>query len=909
MAEEQKRELALPPGTFAYVLDSTKGVIKMYVGATVINQTGQDRPVKFNPKTFTFDECALNDARQQNIVVPEGFYAVLTNPARDKMSNKLVYPSEGQTQSTPDLSIGLKENIPGPVNFALFPGQTCEIRRGHHLRSNEYLLIKIYNEEKANENWSRAVIKIADTQTQPGQTPPTTPETTVAKSQAPKDLAVGKQYNILGTEVAFYIPPTGVSVVPEGDDDNGKAIFVRDAETLEQLEYAILVDEDGNKKYPKGPTVVFPKPTERFITDSKGNRKFRAIEMNELQGIQLKFITDGSLTYADGTKDPYKAGDEKFITGKDMPIYYPEEGHQLVKYDGKTIHYAVAIPEGEARYVMNRMTGEIRTIEGPTMLLPNPVNEIVVRRALSDYESLTWFPGFDGKGSKDALDYNRWLRQEATKEPTTRQGVVSEGRVENQSGGAGVAAAMYMNAATGFDAFDAAAMSFAAPTSSERGGGMPARKSAKSSLMAESRQGKQQDAMVGDVAERKSTFNEPRTLTFANKYKGVPTIKVQPGYAINIVDTDGSREAVVGPKTVLLEYGQALDVLSLSTGKPKSTDNKFHTSYLNVHNNKVTDVVQVETADLVNVTLKLIYNVNFDGEPFKWFTIENYVKHLCDHVRSILKGKIRKIRIEEFYANSTDILRDTILGTPGADGSKRPGLAFPENGMKVNDVEVLGAVIADAQIGQMLSQAQQQVIQQNIGLAQAKSRLEATKQQEQIFREEAEAKFDTSKRKMELEKLEVTESLSLEMSKFEAVIEKHGANLKAKGAEQHIADLLHRTALERNKETQAAAEEVAREVQVRELAAVKAQTDAIVAQMASINPALAAALESASARETLVKVARELGFHQTFGGENVADFIAKAFAGTPLQGLIDKALHGAALANGNGAAPSTSPRS
>jgi major vault protein len=49
-----------------------------------------------------------------------------------------------------------------------------------------------------------------------------------------------------------------------------------------------------------------------------------------------------------------------------MPIYYPEEGHQLVRYDGKTIHYAVAVPEGEARYVMDRKTGKIRTVKGPT---------------------------------------------------------------------------------------------------------------------------------------------------------------------------------------------------------------------------------------------------------------------------------------------------------------------------------------------------------------------------------------------------------------------------------------------------------------------------------------------------------------------------------------------------------------
>jgi len=905
MADERKREQVLPPGTYAFILDGTKGGIKTHVGPCTLTLTAQDQPVRYNETTHGFDPCTLEAAVQQNKVAPEGYYVVLTNPAKNKDGD--VHPELGRPSDSPALLIGQKENIPGPVDFALYPGQTAEVRRGHHLRSNEYLRVKVYNEDKARSNWSKAVVKTAaPTPNADGKISAAPPE--IATSKAPTDLAVGKQYNILGTEVAFYIPPTGVSVVPEGDDENGKAIFVRDAETLEQLEYAILVDEDGNKKYPKGPTVVFPKPTERFITDAKGNRKFRAIEMNELQGIQLKFITDGALIYADGTKDAYKAGDEKFITGKDMPIYYPEEGHQLVKYDGKTIHYAVAIPEGEARYVMNRKTGEIRTGQGPTMLLPNPVSEIVVRRALSDYESATWFPGFDGTGSKDALEYNRWLRQEATKEPTTRQGVVSEGRVESQGVTPGTPAAMYMNAATGMDAIELAAAVYASPSSSERGGSMPARKSAKSSMMAESRQGKQQDAMIGDVAERKSTFNEPRTLTFANKYKGVPTIKVQPGYAVNVVDTDGSRNVIVGPKTLLLEFGQALDVLSLSTGKPKNTDKLHRTAYLNVHNNKVSDTVEVETADLVRVQLRLVYNVNFDGDAAKWFTIENYVKHLCDHVRSILKGKIRKIRIEEFYANSTDILRDSILGTAGTDGSKRPGLMFPENGMKVNDVEVLGALIADQAIGQLLSQAQTQVIQQNIGLAQAKSRLEAVKQQEQIAREEAEAKFVTAQAKLELASNEVAGQLKLELTKLSALLKRHEEDHKTKAAEQSTVDFLHGENLARQKAEQDQACALERTRQEMMTAQIEANTKAIVAQLGAVSPTLAAALESASARETLVKVAGQLGFHQMFGGENAADFIQKAFAGTPLEGLIGKALTAAGGAvNGSHATKPMSP--
>ena len=53
-------------------------------------------------------------------------------------------------------------------------------------------------------------------------------------------------------------------------------------------------------------------------------------------------------------------GDEIFITGKETAIYFPREEHSLVRYDGKDKHFAVAIPAGEARYVMNRKTGEIR---------------------------------------------------------------------------------------------------------------------------------------------------------------------------------------------------------------------------------------------------------------------------------------------------------------------------------------------------------------------------------------------------------------------------------------------------------------------------------------------------------------------------------------------------------------------
>jgi major vault protein len=931
MADERKRELPLPPGTYAYVLDSTKGVVKLFVGPTVINQTGQDRPVKFNPKTFKFDECTLEESLQQNLVVPEGFYAVLTNPAKEKNSGKMVYPIEGQqTQSTPDLAIGLKENIPGPVNFALFPGQTCSIHRGHHLRSNEFLRIKIYNEEKAKENWGKAVVKTAETPSTPtpdgskapeAQAAPKKDETPSITTSVPDDLAVGKQYNVLGTKVAFYIPPTGVSVVPEAEDENGKAVFVRQAETLEQLEYSILVDEDGNKDYPRGPSVVFPEPTQQFmvardtkgavISDDEGNplRKFKAIEMNALQGIHLKFMNDGQLTYADGTKDAYKAGEEKFITGAKMPIYYPEEGHQLVRYDGKTIHYAVAVTEGEGKYVLDRKSGQVDMVKGPTMLLPDPVEKTIAYRALSDRESRTWFPGSDGRGSAEALAWNQKLRHEAGVAPTTRQGVVSQGQLESKTGGGLLGSDVMMN----YAAPSASAMDFM-ESSRERGAPPARRITAKSSSMQESRQGKDQQAVVGDVAERKSTFNEPRAIVFASKFRGVPTIKVQPGYAINVIKPDGVRKPVLGPKTVLMEFSDTLDILRLSTGKPKNTDTLFETAYLNIHNNKVTDVIDdVETSDHVVVGLKLSYNVNFEGEPSKWFTIENYVKHMCDHIRSILKGAIRQKTIEEFYRTSTPTIRDIILGVkpadispPGTPSPKRSGLFFEENGMRVTDVEVLKVQIADATIAGLLARSQHQVVQHNINLSLKEKELEVTKRSEEINRQSAEAVFTTEAKKLELEGQKVDSVLKLELSRIEADKSKTQEQEELQKLVTALEDLRFEAELARNIKGGEAAEALQLTKQNREMEALNKQVEAVVKQMNAIQPGLVAALESAGAKETLIKVAGSLSFHQMFGATNGVEFIQKVFANSPIQSLIDGVVSKAALAANGSTVKNTS---
>ena len=74
-------------------------------------------------------------------------------------------------------------------------------------------------------------------------------------------------------------------------------------------------------------------------------------------------------------------------------IYYPRPEHAIISYDGKHMHHAIAIPEGEGRYVMNRETGEIKTVVGPKMYLPDPRKEVVVKRKLTSKECQLWYPG------------------------------------------------------------------------------------------------------------------------------------------------------------------------------------------------------------------------------------------------------------------------------------------------------------------------------------------------------------------------------------------------------------------------------------------------------------------------------------------------------------------------------------
>lgn len=802
-----QKDLVLSPNEYAYVRDNTKGNVSCWVGPVKTSLSTSDELVKFNHKTKSFDACSYKDAISLFTIAPENWYVILKNPIENGK-----HPAPGTANSFPDnFSIGRKVNITGPVNFALYPGQMAKVVRGHALRSNQYLLARVYEAESANkpDNSQGEIVDANGNRVDPKT----------------NNYVNGQILVIKGTEVSFYIPPTGIEVIAVNNDDNRG--YVREAVTLERLEYCILKDEDGNKRYVHGPAVVFPEPTETFVNSPKGGCIFRAIELSKITGIYVKVIAE----YSDNDGTVHPVGEELFITGDSQMIYYPRPEHAIISYDNKITHHAIAIPEGEGRYIMNRMTGEIKTVRGPAMYLPDPRTEVVVKRKLTEKQCRLWYPG-----NEAALEHNLAL---------------SEKSVEKSLKNINIDSYAYM-----------------ASTSLES---TLANLEAKANI------------------SRGTSYTKPRTITLDNKFDGVVSIDIWTGYAVNVISKDGNRQVICGPKTILLDYDQTLEELQMSTGNPKTTDHLIKTVYLRYKNNKVSDIINVETKDFVRCKIKVSYCVDFEKSYMdKWFNIENYVKYLCDRIRSEMKREAKKYTIEEFYQNYSTIMRNIAIdyNIENDSDSDKKGRFFAENGMLVHDCEVL-SIQVDPDIERMLTDHQQEMITQSLKLSDAEKRVNVAEQLAVAEQKEQELRTQQLLNKMELQREEALRKTAIQS---EINRQKEAENLAQKQAEQDmqgILNVIHQSQLDREEKERAQILEYKRKEAELEKAKQTAYAETIARIMESIGPDLVAAMNAKSNADMTVAISEAMAPYAIARNESVSDVVNKLLRGTSLEDAIN----------------------
>jgi major vault protein len=857
MADDRRDggDMVLAPNEYMYVSDQTKGHVDVFVGPTKQSLSNTDQPVIFDNRSKRFVNIDREHAKQLAHTAPEGWYIILKNPAKDNKQ-----PSSGQGKlGSVSLDVGKKVIVPGPVTFCLWPGQMAKILKGHHLRSNQYLLVRVYDEDEARKNWKKAVIKTVSKDDPVQEGVPGIPNTPISNAPAqaaptieaePPKLTMGQILVIKGTDVSFYIPPTGIEVVPDTDvlDESGHPTLVREAVTLERLEYCLLMDEQGSKRYERGPSVVFPEPTEVFITREQNGetvRKFRAIELNQNSGIYIKVISD----YKDAAGE-HKVGEELFITGKEQMIYFPREEHAIVKYDKSEIHYAIAIPAGEARYVLDRDTGSVSKVCGPKMFLPDPRKQVIVRRILPFRTCSLLYPdnmvAFSHNAKLAGVDIETYM---------------SHNGAEAVSAAAAAAAAPA--AAMNFD-YEATSENFYTTSigSREFSRGLAAKAGTKA---------------AGDQFQRHTKYTEPRSIVLSTKYDGAVAINIYTGYAVLLVKSDGSRRVVQGPQTVLLDYDETPEIMELSTGTPKTTDSLVRTAYLRTKANKISDLIEVETSDHCQFKVKLSYRMDFTGDDAElWFAVENYVKFLCDNMRSRLKNAVRKVGVEEFYSNNTDIIRNAIL----KEGGPR---IFSENGMQVYDVEVLGVHLVNTDIAVLINKSQVAIIQSSIALANQRRTLEAGKEEEKIKQEMAVVRAATNAKILLLESEEAELKKKADMVKIQAQADVQEAQLEkeleAQKSKNSVAD-------ESRKGQQAQFDLELQETAKRQelkIEMIKAEIAATVSKAEAISPDLISALQAFGDNALVIKAAEAMGPLAILGGKSVGEVIGTLLNGTKLE--------------------------
>ena len=812
----QSKDLVLAPNEFCFIQNKTSGAIKTYTGPTTSTISQQEALVIFDTRTKQFKEVSnFEDAKQLFISAPENWYVILKNPTESN-----THPEAAKGVPSPDLQVGRKVNVRGPVSFSLFPGQMAKVIRGHALRSNQYLLARVYEAEAASVNKG----EMLDAE---GKVIEKTNSTYVN----------GQILVIKGTEVSFYIPPTGIEVIPV-DNDDAKG-YVREAVTLERLEYCILKDEDGNKRYVHGPEVVFPKPTETFVTSPKGGFIFRAIELSPISGIYVKVIAE--YEDDDEAKTVHPIGEEMFITGKDTMIYYPRPEHAIINYDGKLTHHAIAIPEGEGRYILNRLTGEIKTVKGPAMYLPDPRTEVVVKRKLTRSQCDLWYPG-----NQTVLEYNDCLTEKYVEKITATAACIDS-----------------------LTAYCTASSSTSTLANLE----------AKANI------------------SRGTSYTKPRTVTLDTKLDGVVSIDVWTGYAVNVISKSGERKVVCGPQTVLLDYDQDLERLEFSTGKPKTTDRLVKTVYLRHENNKISDVINLETKDFVRASVKVSYCVDFDKEHMdKWFAVDNYVKYLCDRVRSLLKRAAKNYTIYEFYQNYSDIVRNVALGiNPEAETTSDSKHAnhrfFPENGMFINDVEVLG-IDVQRDVENLILEKQTDMIRQVLELADAQREAEIAEALSVAEQAKQELRTKELVNKMELQKKEAETKLEIQAEINRRQEAEDKAKKQAEVDMQKMLDVIadagrmrdkakHDDAMERLAAENRAAEDHQRALADIEAAKQRAYANTVKEMMEAITPDLVAALEVGGRCDLMAAMTEHMSPYALANGESVVDTTQKLLNGLP----------------------------
>lgn len=876
MSPEIRQKIPVPRRSFLWSLNETSGEILTHVGPTEFTPSANDRIVRANDRGGF--EAAAMEARPF-AVARDGEYVLLSNPIRgesnDESPNGTYIPGGNKER---ELQLGTTKIVAGPCAFPLWPGQSAEVRPAHKLGANHYLLVEVVGPLDDKARYYRLVIESAGLSSAVIDAGDISTASSDLRASAQVDeLRLGQRIVIQGRHTQLFIPPTGIEMVPP----------------LEETDATPTSDEDGVAHLP-------PKAAEelgKLITQVREGLSLKqfSILKNELRHRNDLNIGERAVMLA--ALDA--ANDERSATRR------PRERHERRQLPQDPYARRAVVLGPKEFCILFDADGNPRIVRGPARVFPGPHDAFLHRGSrrrvydayeLSEHQAL-WLriikpvsrahlaeflpPGYPLERESYEAGHELIVRglpsvffpfiEAEVIHPDTR-----EPHVGNDHD-AVVLQAIGIDQQSGIYVRDL------------RTGMVKMVRGEQSYLV---------DPRLEEQVKRRVS-REQWSLWVAPVKDDVDTlwavaIDIPTNAACEITSRRGSR-VEIGPRTVLLAYDEQLTSLHLSKGPSKDGHDRHTTCFMRVNGARCADAFEVESRDFVRVKVRLGFAGHFEGDPLRWFAVEDPVKLLADAARAKVRAAARELPASELLARLGEIARTALAE-----------LRFTENGMVLDQVDLLASQLVDPALADLFTRAQREAFELQLKDDQANRRLESSRRQSAVDDEEHRIVRDAVVRKADsrLVDAEADDRVARRVIELKSAVDAFALSRKQEhdraildfevASEQALTDShAHKCLREAEAESKAAAsryevEEAHRRALAgveRELAQGFAAADAT--RLAAIQSELVAALYAAADSEVMKAAATNMNLVSLLGGKSPAELLSSVVKGTPLERTVD----------------------
>ena len=928
MAEHTTEKVPITDREYLWAKNVDTGEVALHVGPTQFQPSAADRIVIDDGKGGFTD--APTSTPRKMVEVTDGQYGVIFNPVQEPEGCPNGAFKEGKNK-TAKLLNGTKSMVPGPCSFYLRPGQRCEVRDAHRLEANEYVVVEVQGSVDRESPYFEVTAKAAKITT--------AIEANVQLDEAGEvepvkvTLRLGQRIVITGLATNFYIPPSGVDVVPDTSlDDSGRKLTPDVARRmLKKMQASSVVDASATVD----PAWSYLGDTQKaqellaqysstshdpvFVNSADQSTRGRHAITRSVSNRAETRLDCGSLDDSDRRNDAARVHLEHMMDSN--PQF--QQAVQKEARKAALVRRAVVLSEKEFCVLIDE-DGKRQVKQGPARVFPGPYDRFQTdgsrNRVYDAYELLP----------QRAL----WLRVITKIDAAALATKLPEGvHLEKECFNPGDEMLVHGVSAFFFpfnevEVLDAVGKSVVGNDHSsvlieeigiDQKSGIYVRDlrtgevkliRGKTSYLVDPRREVQifrlvsaddWNLMIGEQEPHKRTTAEVRT-------PWALSVTVPHNMAVLATSAVGQR-VIEGPCVELLEYEERLAVLKLSKGRPKDARQSLNTCFLRVRGNRVSDMIDFVTYDSVPIRVTVSYTITFlDEYKDMWFNHMNYVQLLANQLRSLLRGNLRKIDFLTLWPRLEDDIRDVVLSTRIGDEGERPGRTFKhDNGMHIHAIDVIDSSIMDDRIAERMQAVQTTSVALRIGDREAEDKLKSEKLRADITDKTRQIAADQHQKDMldrgERERIAHERAMAMagmtwaekederkraedhNMARLSAQI---SSSWKTTVAENERIGEVSKTRLEILHYEHGEEQEHAKALAGVDMQVIAAQSAATVAERQSVQPGLIEALSGFSEAHLAGKAAENMGLISLIKGQDAMTIIGKFFGSSKTGSFVKK---------------------